>query len=540
VPQGTPRLVITDVQGRRVVNLTGPLVTLGRRADAGVRLTSPQVSRLHAQIVVEPDKCVLHDAGSRSGTFVNDEASAERVLSHGDRIRLGTAQDVEIRFLVDEDLPTERTAISAAGELRQIAALLDGLRALGSGRVLDEVLALVLDSAIEFTGAQRGFVMLADAAGRLEFKLARARGRITLSGRNFETSRKVPEEVFATGQGVIVRDLMDGDLAGIHGGTVALGIRHVLCSPLRLVRYVDRADQRPEEKPIGVMYLDSREPGALQSASARSGLETLGVEAAIAIENARLYREALENAKIEQELRVAAAIQRALLPAGSRTGPFFTAAAASVPCRAVGGDFFDYVDLTGGFGWILGDVSGKGSPAALLAAAALGMFDTEAAYHTGTAAVVPRLNRGVFRRGVEGRFITAFYGHLGPDGVLTYSNAGHNAPILVGPSGPRRLEVGGLVLGAFEQAAFEEERIQLSPGDLVVAFSDGVSEALSAGGDEFGDERVVASVTAAAAHPPEEIVRLLLADVHEFCRDAAQNDDVTVVAIRYDGAASDR
>ena len=119
-----------------------------------------------------------------------------------------------------------------------MAGLLEGLRALGSGRVLDDVLTLVLDSAIDVTGAERGFIMLANDKGVLEFKLARLRGRQTLSGRIFETSRKIPETVFATGQQAIVEDLQNADLAQNHGGTIALGIRYVLCAPLRLVRYL--------------------------------------------------------------------------------------------------------------------------------------------------------------------------------------------------------------------------------------------------------------------------------------------------------------
>ena len=143
---------------------------------------------------------------------------------------------------------------------------------------------------------------------------------LTLSGKQFETSRKIPEEVFSTGQEKIVADLLDGDLANVHMGTVALGIRHVLCTPLRLVRYLDRADQQTEEKRIGVLYLDSREKGALLSRAARTALETLATEAAVAIENARLYRETLEKGKMEQEMRIAAEIQQALLPEPSRKG----------------------------------------------------------------------------------------------------------------------------------------------------------------------------------------------------------------------------
>src|SRR5581483_2869522 len=286
---------------------------------------------------------------------VNGERVADRVLVPGDRLRFGQAGDTDVTFVTSDDAPSvERSAISAAGEFRQMAVLLEGLRALGSGRVLDEVLALVLDSAIEVTGAERGFIMLAHR-GRLEFKLARARGKVTLSGRTFETSQKIPEQVFATGQQTIVEDLLDGDLAQLHTGTVALGIRHVLCTPLRLVRYVEREEQRGGDEAIGVLYLDSRERGALRSAAAQAALETLSAEAAIAIENARLYRQALDKAKLDQELKVATAIQQSLLPQSNRVGSFFSTAAASVACRAVGGDFFDYVDLPGGqFGFIVG------------------------------------------------------------------------------------------------------------------------------------------------------------------------------------------
>jgi GAF domain-containing protein len=145
-----------------------------------------------------------------------------------------------------------------------------------------------------------------------------------------ETSRQIPETVFATGQQTVVEDLLDGDLALAHTGTVALGIRHVLCTPLRLVRYVERAEQKGADEIIGVLYLDSRERGALRSAHAHSALDTLSAEAALAIENARLYREALDKAKFEQELRVAAAIQQSLLPIANREGAFFSTAAAVV------------------------------------------------------------------------------------------------------------------------------------------------------------------------------------------------------------------
>jgi sigma-B regulation protein RsbU (phosphoserine phosphatase) len=532
-----PRLVITDALGQRIVPIDKPLFTIGRRSETDLRLSGADISRLHAEITVQNGSCTLRDKQSRFGTFVNDERTDERALEDGDTIRFGQSADTRIVFFLNDEAPSvERSAISAATELRQMAALLEGLRALGSGRVLDEVLALVLDSAIDVTRAERGFIMLANRDRHLEFKLARARGKVTLPGRTFATSRKIPENVFETGQQMIVEDLLDGELAQLHTGTVALGIRHVLCTPLRVVRYLERAEQRGADETIGVLYLDSRERGALKSASARSALETLSAEAALAIENARLYREALDKAKFEQELKVAAAIQQSLLPASNRTGAFFTTAAASVPCRAVGGDFYDYVDLPSGqFGFIVGDVAGKGSPAALLAAAVLGMFSAEAMYQTASASLITRLNLGLFRRAIEARFLTTFYGMLGPDGSFTYTNAGHNATILVSKSGVRRLETGGVVLGLFEHAVFEEETVMLTAGDFIVAFSDGVTEALNEEGEEFADERLLAGVDSHRGKPPQEILDALLADVRAFCGEATQNDDVTIVMVRYDG-----
>ena len=235
------------------------VITIGRRSESDIRVTGVGVSRQHAEITAENGTCRLRDCDSKFGTFINGARAKDHVLAHGDRIRLGDSGDTEIVFVVgDDDVSHERSALSAATELRHMASLLEGLRALGSGRVLDDVLALVLDSAIAVTGAERGFIMLANEEGVLEFKLGRAAGRVTLSGRTFETSRKIPEGVFATGKPTIVEDLRDGDMAAWHTGTVALGIRHVLCAPLRLVRYLEIAEERSEDKVIGVLYLDSR------------------------------------------------------------------------------------------------------------------------------------------------------------------------------------------------------------------------------------------------------------------------------------------
>ena len=530
------RLEVTDALGRRIVPVAKNQFEIGRRETNDLRLAGSEVSRDHAEIEVDDNKFLLRDRSSRYGTYVNGDQVTERVLAHGDRIRLGRTGGAEMVFLLaDSAPPPERATTTAIGDLRQIAVLLEGLRALGSGRVLDDVLSLVLDSAIEVSGAERGFIML-EMAGELEFKMARGRGRVVLSGGSFATSRKIPEEVFRTGEPRIVADLLDSELANFHSGTVALGIRNVLCVPLRLVRYLDRAEAAGEERRIGVLYLDSREKGSLLSNSTRAALETLATEAAVAIENARLYRETMEKARMEQEMRIAAEIQQALLPKAGRTGAYFRAAAASLPCRSIGGDFFDYVDLSdGSFGFALGDVAGKGPPAALLSAMMQGIFAAQAATSDPPSQTISRVNLALYRRGIESRFVTLMYGALYADGKLTYCNAGHNPPLVVGKNGFRRLECGGPIVGLFESATYEEETVKLDPGDWLIVFSDGVSEALSASGEEYGESRILECVNRNLALDPQRLLEAMFSDVREFARGAAQSDDITGMVMRFSG-----
>jgi sigma-B regulation protein RsbU (phosphoserine phosphatase) len=531
------RLEVTDARGSRTVPIEKDLFTIGRRSGHDLHLDGADVSRDHAEIERKGGRFTLRDRGSQCGTFVNGEPIADRLLEDGDRIHVGRLRGADLVFVIDES-PALTSAPSAAavGELRQIATLLEALRAVGSGRVLDEVLVLVLDSALEVTGAERGFIMLAGADDTLEFTLGRGRRHVTLPGQTFRTSRKIPEEVFATGEGLVVADLLDTDLADGHLGTIALGIRHVLCVPLGLIHYVDRHAKAEQPKRIGVLYLDGPDKGTLLSPTTRAALETLAGEAALVIENARLYREAIEKARLEQQMKIAADIQQALLPNAHHVGNGFELACASSPCLAIGGDFFDYVDLPdGGFGFVLGDVSGKGLPAALLTAVVQGVFAIEASLGCSPAATLAAINDTLIRKAIEARFVTLFYGALSGQGRLTYTNAGHNPPIVLGTSGMRRLSSGGTIVGVFPDAKYEQETITLDAGDLVVVFSDGVTEAFNAAWEEFGNDRLVECVRANADLPPIALLDEIMAAVHRFVADAVQSDDVTVLVLRYTG-----
>jgi sigma-B regulation protein RsbU (phosphoserine phosphatase) len=525
-----PRLLVRDLVGEREVVIAMVPFTIGRRDDNQLRLSGSEVSREHAEIAVDGETYVLSDRGSRYGTFVNDEpVTGVTELRAGDRIRLGRGGGADLVFFAPE---STRTHAGARDDLRHVAAALAGVRGLGGGRVLQDVLALVLDASLEVSGAERGFLMLAEGGEALELKHARGKGRTELSEVAFATSRKIPEDVFATGRTRVVADLLDPGMVSAHQGT-----RHVICVPLVYVQYVESADAKAEDRRLGVLYLDSRERGLLASESTRTALEALAAEASVAIENARLYRERLEKVKLEQEMRIAAAIQQALLPQPAASLGYLEVAAASVPCRSIGGDFFDYFGEPGqSFGFTLGDVAGKGPPAALLSALMQGML----AGHTETmdepAASVMHVNRALCRRGIESRFVTIVVGGIARDGQLTYCNGGHNPPFVVGATSVRRLETGGPVIGLLNGVPFEQEVVQLEPGDLVVIFSDGVSEAASVTGEEFGDERLLEVIQTGRHRSTAGLVDDIIAAVRKFATGAPQSDDITAMVVRYLGA----
>jgi phosphoserine phosphatase RsbU/P len=546
----TPRLDVVDGAGRRSVDVSPLPFAIGRRDTNHLQLGGSEVSRDHAEIVLEGSRYLLRDKRSRFGTFVNgDPVTTERLLKPGDVIRLGRTGGAELVFQVGTAYPpgppsvplgvsvVSGPAAGAIGDLRHVARLLEGLRALGTGRVLDDVLALVLDSAIDVSGAERGFIMLAGDDGTLDFKMGRGRGQQQLEGSTFQTSRKIPEEVFETGNARLIADLLDGELANVHMGTVALGIRHVLCVPLDVVRYVEdvTAVGPLAARRIGVLYLDSRERGALLAASTRGALETLAAEASLAIDNARLYRSALEKAKLEQDIRIAAEIQQALLPKPRHAGAFFQTAATTIPCRSIGGDFYDVIDLAGDvLGFALGDVAGKGPPAALLSALVQGIIAAQTTSSDGPSATLARVNKAMIRRAVAARYATMFYGELHADGRLVYGNAGHNPPIVMGPGGTvRRLDAGGPPVGLFDGIPYDSGEVQLSAGDRVIVFSDGVSEACNIAEEEFSDARIIAVASALSDPSASALVDALMAELRSFTGAAPQGDDITALVIAY-------
>jgi serine phosphatase RsbU (regulator of sigma subunit) len=407
------------------------------------------------------------------------------------------------------------------------------LRALGAGRVLDDVLALVVDAALDVTKAERGFVMLATDGGDLEFRVARGRGRQALPGSSFSTSRKIPREVFRTGRSQQVDNLKGRP---DNHETFNLGIQHVVCVPLRVAAI--RTEPQPaadHERIIGVLYLDGPKPNTRTSSNALVSIEAFATQAALAIESARLYAEAADKTRIDRDLHIAADIQRALQAEPSYTGEFCDLAAASLPCRTIGGDFYDYLTPgDGGFAFALGDVAGKGPPAALLAAAAQSHFVAQVTTGHDPAETLAGINRALLRRVIDARFVTMFHAVLTTDGYLRYCNGGHEPPVVVGQDRLESLVAGGgPVLGLLSDAGYASALVQLRPDDIVVICSDGVTEAVNTAGEEFGRQRLLETISAHRSASVDTMLEGVLLAVRRFSQGAPQSDDITVLVVRY-------
>lgn len=239
-----------------------------------------------------------------------------------------------------------------------------------------------------------------------------------------------------------------------------------------------------------------------------------------------------------EELRSAALIQHQLMPPSLYTGRYVDLAAKASFCRIVGGDFFDYQDTGRQFRLALGDVCGKGAPAALQAALVQGVLAIEAEAEDGPSSAMTQLNRALCRREIPGRFVTMFIGIVTPCGRLSYCNAGQCCPMLVNHHSVRNLTVGGVPLGIFADATYKEESQAMEPGDTLVVFSDGVTEARGRAGnpnEEFGEMRILDAVREHPEATASTILDNLLAKLHGFASKGQRRDDVTALVMRYHG-----
>jgi len=285
---------------------------------------------------------------------------------------------------------------------------------------------------------------------------------------------------------------------------------------------------------IGVFNLENDELDAYHEGHLEF-LKTFASQAAAAIERARLLDQAMEARNLERELEIARGIQASFLPTAPPSIAGLDLAGLNIPYREVGGDYFDYIKIVDNqLGLAIGDVSGKGVAAALLMAAFRASLLAEIRNHFAIRRILQKVNRLLYESTDDGKFVTAFYGVLdAKNRVFTFANAGHNPPLLLRADGRAEwLSEGGLPLGVLEEATYEERPVPLGSGDVLVLYTDGVTEASNDVEDQYGVERLEALVRSHAGRPAADLVEAIRVEVEAFTGDRHLNDDLTVVVAR--------
>ncbi len=288
---------------------------------------------------------------------------------------------------------------------------------------------------------------------------------------------------------------------------------------------------------IGVMMIDKRDPLILDEGDLNF-LRLMANQAAIAIDSARLHREEIQRQRLEDELSVGRQIQLSLLPASCPEVAGWEFAATYQPARLVGGDFYDFFELAGDpeqLGLVIADVAGKGVPSALFMALSRSLIRTQSMSGRHPADVLERANRLIYKDSRSSLFLTAFYATLDlRTGWLAYSNAGHNWPLWLQTETGKieELKAKGMVLGAFEKVELQEREIDMAPGDNIVFYTDGITEAFNADSRMFGKEQLWTVIEENPKASAQKILDTIMETVNTFAGDTPQADDMTLFVVK--------
>jgi sigma-B regulation protein RsbU (phosphoserine phosphatase) len=302
------------------------------------------------------------------------------------------------------------------------------------------------------------------------------------------------------------------------------GIESLLCVPLMV-----KADL------TGVLTVYNKRHREKFTEEDQRLLSIIAAQSAQVIENARLYEEEKALFRMQEEVKLAAKIQLDLLPKESPEVPGYEIAGKSIPAQMIGGDYFDYIRIDDSrLGVCLGDVSGKGLPASLLMANLQATLRGQTIVCTSPQECLQRSNKLLYHSTDPEKFATLFCGLLDTrKNVLSFSNAGHEPPFHVSSSKPTsRLKTGGLVLGIMEEFRFEEETVEMNPGDIIAIYSDGVIDAVNSIDEAFGEERLLQIVTGHRQVSAGTLVDKIVEAVQTHSADAPQLDDITIVVLK--------
>lgn len=547
VDPARPALVVINPSGNRSrISLDTVPFMIGRQADNQLVLRDNRASRVHARIVAEDGAYYVEDLNSRHGVYVNGERVERRQLANSDRIEFGFQDSYKLIFTLEEDeihriieqISTPRSAMPAGASLAKLRALVEVARALQSALSTQDVLTAVVDAALSVTSAERGFLLLRKGE-ELDVAVARDSHGAPLGSTDLRVPMSVINRALRTRRELLYMNFDPLQQQGIRPETSVadLELRSVICVPLIHIRAGSTQETvlSSINDTVGLLYMDSRDSAADLSAGNREILQTLALEASTILENARLLQEEREKQRMEEELDVAREIQRSLLPNDLPGEGWFRAAGSSIASRQVGGDYFDMREL-GPDHWatIVADVSGKGVSSALLASVLQGAFLFASESAVSIEEMMSRMNHFLSDRTKGEKYATMFYCILGRDGVLEWANAGHPKPLVVRAGGELvALEPTGTPLGMLPVATYSAQRMQLQPGDKLVIYSDGFSEAENDEGKFFDKNGLLDAIRSCAGEGSAGMHAALVRAFERYTEGTVLADDVTLVVTEY-------
>ena len=541
------------LKGKRFELQEGEAV-IGRSFNADIRVDDLTVSRHHCKITTTTTACTIEDLGSGNGTIVNDEVIAgARKLAQDDVITLPSAK---FRFETVEQRPSSVTlieqpvseaasivetidasstivsgplALEATGKADVLAKANEQLRtviqianAVGRELQLDKLLDEIMDALFRvFPQVDRGFIMLkGDDTEELQATVARRRDGKPVE--NVTVSKRIIEEACRRRIAILSADAMGDQRFSAAMSVMNFQIRSMMCAPL-----VAR------DEVMGILHLDTSRQDKRFGMSDLELFNAVANQTALAIGNARMHERLLLRERTERDLALARRVQTSFLPGKPPAVQGMEFCAWYKAALQVGGDFYDFIPLADGrLGIVVGDVAGKGMPAALMMARMMSDVRFLALSQDGAGKVMAHLNNGVIQSGMDDAFVTAVFCVLDPQTrQLTLANAAHCPPI-IRPAGTGELvevqDTIGFPIGAVPDAEYEEQTITINPGDTITMFTDGITEAMNTNKDLFGNERVFAAMTG-SHHGPQAVMDKLLEGIHQWVGDTPQSDDLTVV-----------
>jgi serine phosphatase RsbU (regulator of sigma subunit) len=537
------RLRVTPPIGEAFEHLCeGDSLTVGRSSKADLVLSDRFLSRQHARFYRDGDAWVVEDLGSRNTTLLNGRPLATPArLSPGDLVKLSeTVISVEgfdasgSRPKLDSGPKTSSSdtiVLRSASELvataeRESAGRLKLLnevhRALATSLTMEELLEAVLDRTFVHLGPEEAVIFLKRPHGGLDRAASR---RLPSARGDFFFSRSLEQEVADRGQVALVLDAQTDQRFAAAESILSSGVRSLIAAPL-----IDSAGSH------GMIVLSSRVHVRRFSEQDMELLAALGSVAALRLRNLALAEEGARRRELEKEMALARQIQLALLPEQLPEIPGYSVFAANDASRAVSGDFYEFLGRDEGDEQVIviADVSGKGMAASLLAASfdAMLMGPIEVGHPPDQ--ICSKIARRLYMKTPPERYVTAFIAAIDPrTGALSYTNAGHNAGLLFRRDGSvERLEANGMPLGLFPVVEYDRVETMLAPGELVLLYTDGITEAANPHGEEYGLERLQAVVGRHKGEPLVAIAVAIEASIEVFVDGTPFGDDRTMVMLR--------